>query len=235
MNPIVKLVKGRAKKARERRAAVFRRAFQIGEDTKILDLGSEDGSNINLVLQGTPIKPEHVYIADIDPALIEKGKITYGYIPVVINESGNLPFSDRFFDIVYCSSVIEHATVSKDQVWSLRSGAEFRRRALVRQQEIASEIMRVGKQYFVQTPYKHFPIESHSWLPLVSWLPRRMLVALLKLTNVVWVKKTSPDWCLLNKSEMENLFQGAHIVDEKFYGLTKSIMAIKSAESPGEG
>jgi len=234
MNPIVKLVNSFSKKARERRASVFRSAFHLDENTKILDLGSETGSNIHSVLQGTPVKPENTYIADIDIELIEEGKNKFGYIPVLISESEKLPFDDYFFDIIYCSSVIEHVTVEKDQVWSLYSGLEFKKKALTRQKYFASDIQRVGKQYFVQTPYKHFPVESHSWLPFISWLPRRVLIPVLKFTNLFWVKKTSPDWHLLNKTEMSSLFEGANIVDERSFGLTKSIMVIKSMKSISE-
>ncbi len=234
MNLIVKLVKSISKKARERRASIFRNAFRLNENTKVLDLGSEIGCNIHAVLQGTPVKPENTYIADIDSVLIEKGNKLFGYVPVLISESEKLPFDDQFFDIVYCSSVIEHVTVSKSQVWSLYSGKEFREKALRRQKDFSNEINRLGQQYFVQTPYKHFPVESHSWLPFIAWLPRRVLISVLQFTNLFWVKKTSPDWYLLNKSEMSDLFEDAKIVNEKSFGITKSIMAIKSF-SDGHG
>lgn len=228
VNPIAKLVKAYSKRARDKRASVFRNAFLIDGNTTILDLGSETGSNIHSVLQGTHFKPKNIYIADIDSSLIEKGAKSYGFVPVLISESEQLPFEDGFFDIVYCSSVIEHVTVPKEQVWSLYSGKEFKDRSLKRQKAFAKEIQRLGKQYFVQTPYKHFPVESHSWLPFLSWLPRRMLIPVLKITNSFWVKKTSPDWYLLNQKEMSRLFQDANIYFEKSLGLKKSIMAIKN-------
>ena len=183
MNPITKIVKAISKKAREKRAVVFRDSFLLNENTKILDLGSEIGTNINAVLQETSVKPENVFIADIDSSFIKKGAKIYGYQPVLINESEKLPFVDGFFDIVYCSSVIEHVTVEKEEVWTLLSGKKFKERSLIRQKEFAEEIRRLGKQYFVQTPYKHFPIESHSWLPFVGWLPRKFQVRVLKITN----------------------------------------------------
>ncbi len=228
MNLIKKLVRDFSKKARAKRAFIFRNSFLIDENTKILDLGSETGSNIHAVLQGTPYQPKNVYIADIDSSLIEKGASRYGFVPVLISESEQLPFDDGFFDIVYCSSVIEHVTVPKEQVWALYSGKEFKVKSLNRQKKFANEIQRLGKQYFVQTPYKHFPVESHSWLPFMAWLPRRMLIPTLKITNAFWLKKTSPDWYLLSRSELSSLFQNANIISEKSFNLTKSIMAIKN-------
>ena len=229
MNPITKLVKAYSKRAREKRASVFRSSFLIDENTKILDLGSETGSNIHAVLQGTTFKASNIYIADIDSSLIEKGANTYGFVPVLIGESDRLPFDDGFFDIVFCSSVIEHVTIPKEQVWSLLSDQEFKNQSLKRQKVFANEIGRIAKRYFVQTPYKHFLFESHSWLPFVAWLPRRMLILVLKITNSFWIKKTNPDWYLLDRHEMSSLFPDANIISEKSLGLTKSIMAIKNS------
>jgi len=229
LNPIVKTVRALSKKARGKRAAIFRDTFLLNEDTKILDLGSETGSNIHMVLQGTPVNPDNVYIADMDFELIERGRNTFGFVPVLIDGSDKFPFADGFFDIVYCSSVIEHVTVPKEYVWSMYSGKEFKRESLKHQKEFAGEIKRLGKQYFVQTPFKHFPVESHTWLPFIAWFPRWVLIPLVRFTNLFWVKKTTPDWYLLNRTEMSDLFENAIIETEKSFGLTKSIMAIKSA------
>jgi SAM-dependent methyltransferase len=150
-------------------------------------------------------------------------------VPVLVSESGPLPFPDQFFDVVFCSSVIEHVTLPKNRVWKEYSTARFRDESLKRQKEFAAEIERLGKQYFVQTPYRHFPIEAHSWLPFVAWLPRWLLLPVLRLAHFVWVTKPVPDWYLLDRRELRGLFGEAKIVDEKFFGLTKSIMAVKSA------
>jgi hypothetical protein len=231
MNPIIKFAKIFSEKSRKNRAAIFRDSFLLDKNTKILDLGSEAGVNIYTTLQGTPVKPENVYIADIDSSLINKGASAFGFVPVLICESNRLPFKDDFFDIVYCSSVIEHVTVPKRKVWSLCSGKKFKEISLNRQKLFANEIRRVGKQYFVQTPNKHFLVESHTWLPFFSWLPRRVLVPALRLTNMFWVKKTSPDWHLLDRDKMSDLFCEANIVSEKIIGLIKSNIAIYSDSS----
>jgi SAM-dependent methyltransferase len=214
--------------ARSERAALFRQMFGLSANTRVLDLGSESGANIHSVLEGTPVKPESTYIADINPQALERGRLRYGYVPVLVGQAGTLPFPDGFFDIVYCSSVIEHVTIPKEQVWNLRSGKEFRERALKHQRAFAREIQRVGRQFFVQTPYKWFVLESHSWLPFVSWLPRRAQLPVLKAARRFWPKSTHPDWYLLDKREFASMFEGAEIRAEKWLGLTKSIMAVKT-------
>src|SRR5262245_64769118 len=214
-------------RARQQRARLFRDAFGLSDGTRILDLGSEWGGNIRAVLDGTPVRPENTFIADINPQALERGRQSFGFVPVLVGQSGKLPFPDGYFDIVYCSSVIEHVTVPKSEVWSVRSGSEFRRRSLAHQREFAREIQRVGRQFFVQTPYRWFLIESHSWLPFVSWLPRRLQLPLLSFAARFWPKSTNPDWYLLDRRELKSMFEDAEIRDEKWLGLTKSIMAVK--------
>ena len=217
-----------SQKARSKRAELFRRTFDLNEDTRILDIGSETGANIHNVLRGTRVRPQNVYIADIQPRLLEMGEAAYGFVPVFVKEAGPLPFPDQFFDIVYCSSVIEHVTLPKEQVWEEWSGSRFRAAAWVRQKEFAQEIRRLGKRFFVQTPYRHFPIEPHSWLPFAAWLPRWALIPTLRAANYAWVTRPVPDWYLLDRGEMRELFGDAKIMEEKAFGLIKSIMAVKT-------
>ncbi|MCB9508717.1 MAG: methyltransferase domain-containing protein [Deferribacteres bacterium] len=112
MNPIINAVRYYSKRAREKWAAIFRATFHFDEHTKILDLGSENGSMINSVLAGSKVRPKNVYITDIDAKLIAEGQRKFGYDPVLVDEPDRLPFEDGLFDVVFCSSFIEHITVS---------------------------------------------------------------------------------------------------------------------------
>jgi SAM-dependent methyltransferase len=175
------------------------------------------------------VRPANVYIADLEGCSVEEGGRLYGYVAVPLAEGEPLPFPDGFFDIVFCSSVIEHVTVPKCRVWKEFSGRRFREQALARQAEFAAEIRRVGRQYFVQTPYRHFPIEPHSWLPFVAWLPRWALLPVLRLAHFGWVTRPVPDWYLLDRGQLARLFTEAKMVEERFCGLTKSLMALKTS------
>ena len=227
MGVIEKIVNHVRGQARGKRARIFAENYSVTSETRVIDIGSEDGSAISRVLAGTSVKPQNVFIADINEAFVKAGQAQYGFTPVVIPESGTLPFPDQFFDIVYCSSVIEHVTIPKAEVWAVRSAQEFKEKALERQTVFAREIRRLGKAYFVQTPNRWFPVESHTWLPFVGYLPRQVLIPLLRFTNSVWIKRTTPDWYLLTTRDMRKYFPDAVIKRERFFGLTKSLMAIK--------
>lgn len=155
----------------------------------------------------------------------ERARTQYGFQTKLLDAGDRLPFDDNEFDIVFCSSVIEHVTGPKEEILALSDGQTFEDIATKHQEQFAREIRRISKGYFVQTPYRHFPIESHSWLPsLVVYLPRQALQAILCFTNTFWPKKTHPDWQLLTKTQMRSLFPDAEISLENICGLTKSIV-----------
>jgi len=64
-----------------------------------------------------------------------------------------LPFSDDAFDIGFSGATIEHAG-SRD-----------------RQRLFLAELIRVTRRCFLTTPNRWFPLEMHTRLPLVHWLP----------------------------------------------------------------
>ncbi len=66
--------------------------------------------------------------------------------------AAGLPFASGEFDLVYCSSVIEHVHPA-------------------RRAAFAAEIRRVARGWYVQTPAFSFPLEPHSLLPGAHWLP----------------------------------------------------------------
>lgn len=213
--------------SRKRRAKLFQENFVLTPDTRILDLGGWNGMHIHAVLENTPVLPANIYVADINEQAVKQAAELYGYIPILIPEAGALPFSDKFFDIVFCSSVIEHVTVPKNAVWEYVSGRDFREEALRHQIEFAAEIKRVGKGYFVQAPYRWFPVETHTALPFVGFLPRRLLVPLLRITNKFWIKKANPDFYLPTVRDMKYYFPEAIILKEYALGFTKSLIACR--------
>jgi SAM-dependent methyltransferase len=77
----------------------------------------------------------------------------YPAVTYVQGDACALPFPDGAFDIVFSNAVIEHV------------GGPDRQRAFVR------EALRVGRRVFLTTPNRWFPLEVHTRLPLVHWLP----------------------------------------------------------------
>ncbi|HWW03051.1 MAG TPA: methyltransferase domain-containing protein [Candidatus Acidoferrum sp.] len=138
-------------------------------------------------------------------------------------------FADQSVDAVFSNSVIEHLGTYENQL------------------RMASEIRRVGKKYFVQTPSFFFPIEPHFLCPFFHWLPfpaRLQLIQQFSLGNITRkpsraeAVKTLREFRLLRKSEVKALFPDADIHSERVLGLTKSYIAVKSParhRRPGPG
>jgi SAM-dependent methyltransferase len=118
--------------------------------------------------------------------------------------AAGLPFADREFDLVYCSSVIEH--VPRE-----------------RRAAFAAELRRVARGWFVQTPAWSFPIEPHALLPGVHWLPPAA-------RRRVWGLGAAGEWEeieLLRRGELEALFGPA--LPERFGPLVKSWVSVRAA------
>ena len=169
-------------------------------------------------------------VADIYAAL---PPVQPGICFVRLQEDKSLPFSDGEFDLVICNAVIEHVTLPKAECMSTTlSEQEWRRRSLECQRAFANEIRRVGRAYFVQTPHRDFPIDTHIWLPFTNWLPHHPCVLLSRLTDRFWIKSVYGvvDWNLLRTRDVQVMFPDATIFIERWCGLPKAIIAYRKVE-----
>lgn len=140
--------------------------------------------------------------------------------PNISTTAGNalkLEYPDKHFDVVFSNSVIEHVGDYSAQ------------------QQMAKEVIRVGRRYFVQTPNKYFPIEPHFLFPYFQLLPVSLQTHLLMNFNLGWYKR-NPDYQsaretvqsvkLLSHRELLSLFPGATLHGERVFGLIKSYTAL---------
>jgi len=210
---------------RNRRARLFLDRFRPSATDEIIDLGGGKGGYLAGIL---PYRG-NVTIADIDPAVLKIAADTYGFNTVCLDGSATFPIADREYDVVFCSSVIEHITGPREIIFDILYSKQFAVSAREAQANFAAEIRRIGKRYFVQTPYKYFPVEPHSFLPFfIVWLPRRWQIKLLAFTGRHWIKQVQADFRLLTIKQMRELFPDAEILLERYCGLVKSIVAIKA-------
>jgi hypothetical protein len=96
---------------------------------------------------------------------------------------------------------------------------------------MASEIQRVGKAYWVQTPNFWFPMEPHFHVPAWQWLPVSVRVAMLRRWRCGWrgpcsdaaqARELVLELRLMRHRELKTLFPGGVLIPEKFWGLVKS-------------
>jgi len=193
-------------KSRQKRIEHFLKSFSLNSKTKLLDLGASNGEYTAKLIKGTKLKKKNIYIADIDKKSLEQANKNYGFKTILIKENQKIKFKDKYFDIVFSNSVIEHVTLKKKDIWNIKSSKKFKKESFINQSKFANEIIRLGKNFYVQTPNKYFLLETHSWLPFIQYLPRFVLIPFIKFMNKFWIKKNQPDWNLLDKKDMKKLF-----------------------------
>ena len=223
-NMITKFIRKKREQWSIERFDFFLNEMDLSPGIKILDLGGYDGLYMDRFKDKN--RDFKIVIADIDESALQRAS-QKGYITVKMDGNKVFPFKDKEFDCTFCNSVIEHVTVPKEIMWNMNDDFIFKKESLQSQLFFAKEIMRCSKKYFVQSPHKLFPIESHTWFPFFALLSRPFQIKLIKMLNKVWIKATNPDWNLLTKKDMQNLFTDARIVVIKKFGFPKEVIAIK--------
>lgn len=186
----------------------FAAEFRITPATRILDVG---GTAFNWYL--LPVRPD-VVLLNLEPELT--GGIATPF-QVIAADGCELPFKDQSFDIVFCNSLIEHLPPP-------------------RQKDLAAEIRRVGRGYFVQTPNFWFPVEPHFMAPFIHWLPSPVRRAVVRwATPWGWITRPNrrqaqeavDEIHLLVAAAMRVHFPDGTVHRERVGPLTKSLISFR--------
>jgi hypothetical protein len=199
-----------SQKFRERRFKFFRQLLGSVERSgpvQILDIGGTEE-----YWQSMDFTEDRVEVTLLN--LTEQPTSRTNFHAVVGNACDLSQYADKSFDIVFSNSVIEHLFTWESQ------------------QQMAREVIRVGKFYYVQTPNYWFPLEPHWLFPFFQYLPFSARVFLTKNFSLGHYPKTSShpeavkrvnEVRLLSIREMKTIFPNGQVYLEKFLGLNKSI------------
>jgi len=205
--------KSLAGRLRQKRWEAFRSlAASVERPMKILDVG------------GLQVVWERIGFADqpdIHITLLNLVKVSNDHwnMESVVGDACSMPqYHDGQFDIVYSNSVIEHVGGDKEI------------------QSMANEIRRVAKRYYVQTPNRYFPVEPHFSFPMFQFMPIGLRATFVQHFPLGWFERISDreraeelvrSINLLSKRQVQSLFPDAVIIDERFCGISKSLLAVK--------
>lgn len=127
-------------------------------------------------------------------------------------------YENNQFHIAHSNSVIEHIGN-----WN-------------KMKNFASEIRRVARDLFMQTPYFWFPVEPHFMTPFFHWLPAPVRVSLLmrfslghypRARNINDAIRAIEGIALLDMKMFTELFPDATIFKERILFITKSLIAVR--------
>jgi len=199
-------------RARQRRWGMFLQRFPDLASARVIDLGGTPG-----FWSGCPVRPAELTVVNLDAP---RGDAP-SWIEVIVGdacEAGSL-MGSRKFDLVFSNSTIEHV------------GGHDRCQAFAR------SVLSLSSRHWIQTPYRYFPVEPHFVFPALQFLPvaiRQRIVARWPLSYTRSVGGTLNDPIgtvlsveLLSKTQLKYYFPASEIVSEPFFGLTKSIIAVR--------
>lgn len=183
---------------------------------RILDLGGSDyyWSRFGLNF----LAERGIEITILNNKASEMGAEDCTVLHRVVGDACATGYPDGAFDFVHSNSVIEH-------VGSWQAMEDF-----------ANEVRRLGAGYYVQVPNWWFPIEPHFVkVPFIHWMPRWVRAEILYRFPVAHAGRLRPKASarkavrhakLLTARQLRKLFPGATIEKEKFFGLSKSLIAV---------
>jgi hypothetical protein len=193
---------------RRRRMAKFVAVLNPKRVDRILDVGGHPDFWANSKVES------QITVLNIHPIELPG---TNSRMATVVGDGTNLSYPANSFDVVFSNSVIEHLGTFE------------------RQERFAKECARVGKQLWIQTPAKSFPIEPHFLTPFIHYCPKSWRRRVLRY-GTVWgllgrpsnqqIKDILQEIRLLSYREMRRLFPGCEILRERCLGLTKSYIAV---------
>jgi hypothetical protein len=196
---------------RAKRWALLAQIYPDLDQMSVIDLGGSVES-----WRRAPIRPKHVHVVNLEDF---PGEIP-DWAEVDNADACALPerIASRRYDLAFSNSVLEHV-----------GGHERRMR-------FAESIRMLADRYWVQTPYRYFPVEPHYVAPGLQFLPLAMRQRYAQhwplshtkppdrptaLNEVMWVE-------LVDRTQMRFYFPECDLRQERIFGLTKSLIAVKA-------
>lgn len=187
----VRLANAVSLRSRKRKLRLFLEELQPTPETTVLDVGADElgfgdaggCATLNFLEELYPW-PERITALGLHDGA--RFRERYPRIRYVQGDACALPFADGEFDIVFSNAVLEHV-----------GGRE-------RQRRFVAEALRVGRRVFITTPNRRFPLEVHTRLPFVHWLPDRLAHPVYGALG----KELARDVHLLTRRSFASLFPG---------------------------
>lgn len=197
---------------RQERWDTFTRTFPDFTQMSVLDLGGTVEA-----WRRVPERPRAVTVLNLEAA----GPQDVPGVTFVRGDACDPPdaVTSGAFDLVYSNAVIEH-------VGGYANRARF-----------AQVARSLGRAYWVQTPYRYFPIEPHWLFPGFQFLPLSARVPITQHWPLLHTPTKNRERALqvalevelVGRTEFAHLFPDAMILRERFAGLTKSLVAVRTS------
>jgi hypothetical protein len=145
---------------RRRKFELFMETVRPGPETRVVDVGVGDtGFRTEPGVAATHNFFEALYpwperITAVSDVPLPNFAREFPSVSCVTASGTDLPFEDDAFDVAFSNAVVEHVGGRDDQ------------------RRFVAELCRVAPRVFLSTPNRWFPVETHTLVPFVHWLPR---------------------------------------------------------------
>ena len=175
---------------------VFEDNIPYTKDVKVLDIGTTGSitEQDNIFIKKFRYKKNLTCLSNQN---LDDLKSIYPEVKFILSDGRNVELDDNSFEIVHSNATIEHVGTSEDQINFLK------------------ECVRVSKKYvFLQTPNKFFPIEYHTKIPLLHFLPDFIFRKILKVIGMNYYSDIK-NLNLLSQKDLLNFLKILKINDFK--------------------
>lgn len=187
---------------RKRKWELFMRLVAPTENMRILDVGFSDNeysSADNYLEKHYPYPEKITALGVVAPV---KFRERYPRVMAVQYDGNVFPFESKSFDVCWSNAVIEHVGDRDRQLFFLK------------------EIQRVAGRAFITTPNRYFPVEVHTRLPFLHYLPKNWFDRCLHFLGKAWAAGNYMH--LLSHSDLNRLLGKAGIPE---YSIVRNRLA----------
>jgi ubiquinone/menaquinone biosynthesis C-methylase UbiE len=159
---------------------------------KILDIGStsDTGKSSNAFLY---FFPKNKIVSVSDQTINTETKLKFPNVEFVLGDALSLNLSDNEFDIVFSNAVLEHVGKNENI------------------KKFILEAYRVSrKDVILITPNRWFPLETHTKIMFLHWLPKKVFRNFIRLIGMDFLSKEE-NLNLLSSKDLRRIVSSANI------------------------
>ena len=199
--------------ARNKFFNIFKDTTEYSDDKSVIDIGTTPSLDVehNIFLEKTKNNHKITCLSNQNCEILKKKYPNLKEIVVGDGKKTNLP--DNSFEIVHSNATIEHLGSLENQLLFVK------------------ECLRISEKYvFIQTPNRFYPIDFHTTLPLIHWLPKNLHRKILKIIGLEFYS-LEKNLNLLSENDIKNIckelnIHSYQIIKHKLFMLTSNLVLI---------
>ena len=190
----------------------FKKKVYFDEFSEVLDIGTVnlEHKHENVFVNNYDFKSKLTCLSNQELTIIKK---KFPEINTIFGDARNMNIKDDSFDVVHSNATLEHVGDFNNQI------------------RFVKECIRVSKKFvFIQTPNKNYPLEFHTKIPFIHYLPCKIYKKILRAIgldffadvnnlNLLTKRKIIEIMKILNVRKFE-------IIEHRFLGLVSNLILI---------